>query len=122
MSGPLDGIRVLDLTSVVMGPYASSVLADHGADVYAQALVDGVEVFAVGFPGRIDGVECLHGNGFNIGEEFRHAPECAWTQWCDAQGAVAHDHRGDAARTLPHHRCGGIRAGRHDQKGVLVGF
>ena len=33
MAGALEGIKILDLTSVGFGPYACQILGDYGAEV-----------------------------------------------------------------------------------------
>lgn len=39
--GPLAGLKIIDLTSVIMGPYATQILGDMGADVVKVEAPDG---------------------------------------------------------------------------------
>ena len=41
MPGPLDGYRIIDLTSMISGPLATMILADQGADVIKVENPDG---------------------------------------------------------------------------------
>ncbi|MHC2461039.1 CaiB/BaiF CoA transferase family protein [Bradyrhizobium embrapense] len=40
-AGPLAGVKIIDVTSVMMGPYATMILGDYGADVIKVESPDG---------------------------------------------------------------------------------
>jgi crotonobetainyl-CoA:carnitine CoA-transferase CaiB-like acyl-CoA transferase len=58
-TGPLRGVKVLDLTTVIMGPFATQILGDQGADVIKIETAAGDNVRHVG-PWRNAGMGPLY--------------------------------------------------------------
>jgi crotonobetainyl-CoA:carnitine CoA-transferase CaiB-like acyl-CoA transferase len=62
--GPLEGVKVIDLTSVVVGPLATQILADHGAEVIKVESKSGDLIRSMNGPARTPGMSAkfLHLN------------------------------------------------------------
>jgi crotonobetainyl-CoA:carnitine CoA-transferase CaiB-like acyl-CoA transferase len=56
----LDGIRILDMTSVIFGPYCTATLAEMGADVIKIEPLGGDEIRRVGRPAKTRGMGPAH--------------------------------------------------------------
>jgi len=76
-TGPLEGIRVLELASVIMGPYAGQLLGDLGADVIKveHGAIDSSRVMGGGPDPELSGIALnLHRNKRSIGLDLK-SPE-----------------------------------------------
>jgi len=102
--GPLKGVRVIDLTSVLMGPYATQIFADLGADVIKVEGPEGdtTRVIPPG-PAADRGAMFLHVNRGKRSVKLdlkQPAARAALLKLCEGADVFIHSMRGRAIARL----------------------
>ena len=82
-AAPLAGVRILDLTTIMLGPFASQQLGDYGADVIKIEAPGGDATRQIGPSPEVDmaaaflGVNRASGVLFSILSNRPHAMRCS---------------------------------------------
>jgi crotonobetainyl-CoA:carnitine CoA-transferase CaiB-like acyl-CoA transferase len=103
-SGPLAGVRVIDLTTVMMGPFATQILGDYGADVI-KVEPPGGDVMRHAPPMRSPGMGAMYMQGNRnkrsaVLDLKTEAGRSALLRLCEGADVFVHNIRPAAMRRL----------------------